>query len=265
MITNPHFSIFKGEALRKKIEKNDDYKDLEQKYSNWAEDTKKQCDKIANKYIKNTLSSNDMDNVSKSLSTYIEYCFKLAEKYSVSSQTKFLSSIMEEFLIMLFDSFINKKYPNLGLKCASECCIISSCIEDPIKNTILFEKKNIDCAIYKSQSANNQNINIPLIGIEIKTYIDKTMSDSIEFTRERLEKSNPSALYVGVAELEALSKDKIKFNKRLNKDNYFVLRNQRRLDLSECYRHDKTKMNPISPSILFKMYNNIANHMDRIT
>ncbi len=66
-------------------------------------------------------------------------------------------------------------------------------------------EKDQDYAIYRTfnisiDKANPLQIRIPVLAIEAKTYIDKTMLDSIIATAEKIKSGNPHTRFIAVAE-----------------------------------------------------------------
>lgn len=131
-----------------------------------------------------------------------------------SAQTKFRSSILEEFIYLLFRDYVNDQkkqhnngdmigsgsinaYSNLFFKAEG----FKQFVETP---QIKVNTKNQDYAIYRKceLAIGNEktSIQIPAVAVEAKTYIDKTMLDSIIATAEKLKSGNPYVRFIAIAE-----------------------------------------------------------------
>ena len=78
----------------------------------------------------------------------------------------------------------------------------SSFVETPLMN---INSKDQDFAIYRKvkislDDNNTKTVNIPCVAIESKTYIDKTMLDTIIATADKLKGGNPYTKFVAVSE-----------------------------------------------------------------
>jgi len=116
------------------------------------------------------------------------------------SQSKLRSTILEEFLYLLFKDFIKqikitipdnndvlalgsaKAYTNLYFKSKD----IKSFIEE-LETGI--NEKDQDFTIYRPVklqiNSNTREVNVPIVAVEVKTYIDKTMLEGIIATAEK--------------------------------------------------------------------------------
>lgn len=123
-----------------------------------------------------------------------------------SSQGKFRPTILEEFLYLLFKDYvelIKQRYDDndvLGsgaVKAYSNLYFKAKDFKDFIKTPeIGVNEKDQDYAIYRTfditiNDKTPLQIRIPAIAIEAKTYIDKTMLDSIIATAEKIKSGNP--------------------------------------------------------------------------
>lgn len=132
-----------------------------------------------------------------------------------SAQGKFRPTILEEFLYLLFKDYVDvvkerddednvldsgavKAYSNLYFKAKN--------FRDFIKSPeIGVNEKDQDYAIFRTfdisiNKADPLQIRIPALAIEAKTYIDKTMLDSIIATAEKIKSGNPHTRFIAVAE-----------------------------------------------------------------
>lgn len=132
-----------------------------------------------------------------------------------SSQGKFRPTILEEFLYLLFKDYvelIKQRYDDndvLGsgaVKAYSNLYFKAKDFKDFIKiPEIGVNEKDQDYAIYRTfditiNEKTPLQIRIPAIAIEAKTYIDKTMLDSIIATAEKIKSGNPHTRFIAVSE-----------------------------------------------------------------
>ena len=146
------------------------------------------------------------------------YNFLAQEGYEnlFTSQSKFRSTILEEFIYILFKDLIAdfcdklkiennelllggvKAYTNLYFKSED----LSSFVKD-IHTGI--NVKDQDFAIYREMllsinGSDAQPINLPIIAIECKTYLDKTMLEGAIATAEKIKSGNPYSKFYVVTE-----------------------------------------------------------------
>ncbi|MBQ7690545.1 MAG: Bpu10I family restriction endonuclease [Muribaculaceae bacterium] len=179
----------------------------------------KLIDKYA-EYLNVALSLND-DNKARvvklveSLNSYYNFLHTYELDNVFTAQGKFRPTILEEFLFLLFRNYVSDKiqefdaegilgsgaakaYTNIYFKARD----FRDFIESP---EIGINEKDQNFAIYRifDISINNATplkIRIPAIAIEAKTYIDKTMLDSIIATAEKIKSGNPHTRFIAVAE-----------------------------------------------------------------
>ncbi len=183
-----------------------------------------------------------------------------------SAQGKFRPTILEEFLFLLFKDYVEnikirededdvlssgavKAYSNLYFKAKN----FRNFIKSP---EIGVNEKDQDYAIYRSFdiSINNAQpikIRIPAIAIEAKTYIDKTMLDSIIATAEKIKSGNPHTRFIAVAERYDVSFAVDPAYSRI--DQIYVLRKTMR----------KSEWMDIDKDVVWKMFNDSIKHLER--
>lgn len=149
------------------------------------------------------------------LNEYYNFMHANGLDLAFSSQGKFRPTILEEFLFLLFKDYIRdmkarkdtdgvlgcgavKAYSNLYFKARD----FGEFIKAPM---IGVNEKDQDFAIYRTfdisvDGGTQMEICIPAVAMEAKTYIDKTMLDSIIATAEKLKSGNPHTRFVAVAE-----------------------------------------------------------------
>lgn len=149
------------------------------------------------------------------LNEYYNFMHNNDLENAFSSQGKFRPTILEEFLYLLFKDYVElvkQRYDDndvLGsgaVKAYSNLYFKAKDFKDFIKTPeIGVNEKDQDYAIYRTfditiNEKTPLQIRIPAIAIEAKTYIDKTMLDSIIATAEKIKSGNPHTRFIAVAE-----------------------------------------------------------------
>jgi hypothetical protein len=99
---------------------------------------------------------------------------------------------------------------------------------------------------------------IPVVAIECKTYLDKTMLEGSSRAAEDLKARNPNSLYLVVMEWIKLSSD---VNLRKYKvDQIYVLRQQKNTDREFRYEATYVK-NTINPAVVQHLFKKVRNHL----
>jgi hypothetical protein len=187
------------------------------------------------------------------------------ENVDFSPQSKFHSSVLEEFLYYLFKDFIEKlnlKIKNTsktrklllgGIRAYTNLYFSPKNIEEFIKNpSIKINEKDLDFAIYKSipitVEEREETINVPIVAIECKTYIDKTMLEGSIATAEKIKNGNPHCLFIVVTEWYSVDLMVDPAYSRI--DQIFVLRKR---------NHN----NPIYPEVVKVFFNFVKKHLEK--
>ncbi|AFY32970.1 Bpu10I family restriction endonuclease [Calothrix sp. PCC 7507] len=99
---------------------------------------------------------------------------------------------------------------------------------------------------------------IPVVAIECKTYLDKTMLEGSSRAAEDLKARNPNSLYVVLMEWIKLTSD---VNLRKYKvDQIYVLRQQKNTDREFRYEENYIK-NPMNPIVVQHLFHKIRKHL----
>lgn len=223
------------------------------------------------KYLRRMLklSSYDESSIKKKvdyLNEYYNFMHDNEFENAFSSQGKFRPTILEEFLFLLFKDYvglIKKRYDDndvLGsgaVKAYSNLYFKAKDFEDFIKKPeIGVNEKDQDFAIYRTfditinEKAPLQ-IRIPAIAIEAKTYIDKTMLDSIIATAEKIKSGNPHTRFIAVSERYDVSYSVDPAYSRI--DQIYILRKSMR----------KSEWVDISADVVWKLFHETVKHLER--
>lgn len=132
-----------------------------------------------------------------------------------TSQGKLRPTILEEFMYLLFKDYVivlKDKFGDMdnviesgSAKAYTNLYFTSGDFGTFVKSpTIEINVKDQDFAIYRNFSLNvngkTLDIKIPVVAIENKTYIDKTMLEGIISTAEKIKTGNPYSLFIAVTE-----------------------------------------------------------------
>lgn len=201
------------------------------------------------------------------LNEYYNYIHNNEYDKLFSSQSKFRSTILEEFLFLLFKDLVQyykskfhdtddvlasgsvKAYTNLYFKSKNLPDFISS-------PAIGINQKDQDFAIYRTfdisiNGEKPKKIQIPAVAIEAKTYIDKTMLDAIIATAEKLKSGNPHTRFVAVAERYDVSFDVDPAYSRI--DQIYILRKSMR----------KNEWEDIDSQVVLRLFQETKKHLER--
>lgn len=183
-----------------------------------------------------------------------------------TAQGKFRPTILEEFLFLLFKNYVSSKIEEFqakdimdsgAVKAYSNIYFKARDFQNFIENPeIGVNEKDQDYAIYRTFNITVNDdcplkIRIPAIAIEAKTYIDKTMLDSIIATAEKLKSGNPHTRFIAVAERYDVSFAVDPAYSRI--DQIYVLRKAMR----------KQEWSDIDANVVWRLYNETITHLER--
>ncbi len=185
-----------------------------------------------------------------------------------TSQSKFRPTILEEFMFYLFRDYLEEKKNEIGNeanqvlklgspKAYSNLYFKAKNIADFINSPqIGINQKDQDFAIYRTLELKIDNkvfqTNIPIISIENKTYIDKTMLEGSIATAEKIKSGNPYSFFCIVTESYDVSFDVDPAYSRI--DQIYVLRKSKRSESSN---------QPIHPDVVIKLFKDSKEHFEK--
>lgn len=243
--------------------------------SRMSNEQKKGFERITEKYyeyLKANLNvkGNTYDNVKSRVSmlnSYYNFFHDNGYDNLFSSQGKFRSTILEEFMYLLFKDLveeINKKHPSKKLCCGSSKAYanlfftaknLNEFIENP---TIGINQKDQDFAIYRNLVVSIDDktfeVKMPIVAVECKTYIDKTMLEGSIATAEKIKSGNPYALFFIVTENYDVSLDVDPAYSRI--DQVFVLRKCTRKSMDDNWKN-------ISADVLWPLVAQVKDYFKR--
>jgi Bpu10I restriction endonuclease len=186
-----------------------------------------------------------------------------------TSQGKFRPTILEEFMYILFKDLINEVKVNLedaknnlrvgSTRAYTNLFFSGSNFQEFVNSPqIGINDKDQDFAIYRPISitigdSNSINTNLPIVAIENKTYIDKTMLEGSIATAEKVKSGNPYSLFFIVTENYDVD---LKVDPIYSKiDQIYVLRKSKRAK--------NQPMQPIYSDVLVDLVSEVRIHLTR--
>lgn len=152
----------------------------------------------------------------KLLNNYYNFMFEQDYDNLFTSQSKFRPTILEEFMYLLFRDMVESLRIKIkgetkdlilgGVKAYTNLYFKSQDLESFVKNLHTgINVKDQDFAIYRELSLaingmEEQVVNLPIISIECKTYLDKTMLEGAIATAEKIKMGNPHSKFYVITE-----------------------------------------------------------------
>ena len=185
---------------------------------------------------------------------------KTDNKKIFSAQSKFESTIIEEFLCRILKNRFGNDVLHYGPVQAYSSLYFSYSDTSSFKQgvEIKLNVKNQDVGIYKREELRVNNdkthtVSVPIVCIECKTYLDKTMYEGSVATANRIKLGNPYCTFIIVTETYDIKKDVDIETSRI--DNIYVLRKQRRSDYNK-------NPNPIFADVIQSLLDFIRSKLD---
>ncbi len=181
-----------------------------------------------------------------------------------SAQSKLRPTIIEEFLYYIFKDLPLFEHNQdasavlmLGEARASYCNLYFSppSLQDFLKRPFIrVNVKDQDFAIYRKVTlqadSESKSVQVPVVAIECKTYLDKTMLEGAIATAEKIKGGNPHCLFVIVTEEYDVSYEVDPAYSRI--DQIYVLRKGKR-------RHG----GPIASDVVWSLFQEVKCHLER--
>lgn len=187
-----------------------------------------------------------------------------------SPQSKFHSTILEEFLYYLFrdlleelnerarrDSATAQRMDIGGIRAYSNLYFAPENFQAFLQSPRMrVNEKDQDFAIYRrvavKADGEQRTIHVPVVSIECKTYIDKTMLEGSIATAEKIKTGNPYCLFAVVTEWYDVSYEVDPKYSRI--DQIYVLRREKRRS---------GKSNPIHWEVVLDLFELVRGHLQR--
>jgi hypothetical protein len=250
-----HKSNIEGK-LKKEKGKNQEYiKEIKKKYSEWISKIDALKDRIDDEAIKKKVQD---------LSEYKDFIdqpkFKKnqVDNNGWTAQSKLHSTVLEEFMYHLLNVIpvLKNGQFNLGpIKAYSNLFFAPRNINSFTEMSgLMVNEKDQDFAISKEIlikiGDEEKKINIPIISIENKTFLDKTMLDGSIATAAKIKSGNPYCFFSIVCETYEVSEEI---------DPQYT-------DIDQIYSLRKStkrgSSNPIQADIILDLFSTVKNHLD---
>ena len=244
-----HKSNIDGKLKKEKGENQELIKEIKIKYDEWIDKINLLQDKTDEDSIKKKVED---------LSEYKNFIDQPKFKKAFSAQTKLHSTVLEEFMYHLLNKLpaIKNGQFNLGpIKAYSNLFFAPKNLDSFNKQSgLTINEKDQDFAISKEILIKIDNeekkINIPIVSIENKTFLDKTMLDGSIATADKIKSGNPYCLFFIVCETYEVGKQV---------DPQYT-------DIDQIYslrKSDKRgSRDPFQAEIVLDLFNKVKNHLD---
>ncbi|MFH1708715.1 MAG: Bpu10I family restriction endonuclease [Planctomycetota bacterium] len=235
-------------------------KDIKKRYEQWKRLNEEITGITDDAIIKRVELLNDYKNFIDSP----KYKKEKGNQGGFTSQSKLHSTVLEEFMYFLFKDIprLQGKYIEYGPANAYANLYFAPANIDAFeKHTgITINTKNQDFAIskeiiIKSQAHNDaleefNRIYVPIVSIECKTYIDKTMLEGSVATAEKIKRGNPYSLFLIVTETYDVSMDVDPKYSQI--DQIYVLRKQTRRG---------GELHPFANDVVIELFQKVERHI----
>ena len=197
----------------------------------------------------NGITRDDIDRKVALLNGYYPSVESFGALHRITSQAKFRPTVLEEFC-----GFLLKDIPEiqrLDLDFFNKG-VFAGIVLDREGNAKI-KTKDIDFCIGKRFDVNigeeQYPIIIPVIAIECKTYIDKTMLSEAQFTAQKMKQGSPNVKVYCVSERNEIDVDEVPTKGRSPLDQIFVIRG--------------ITTNPVSSNAVFDFFNEVKTSLER--
>lgn len=203
---------------------------------------------------------------------WINECLPDFEKYykflredrnkKFSHQSDFLSSLVPEFLYQLYSKFVISKFPDLEITTQKDIDIDISFL--PYHELPMVVKhKRVDVAIIKTIPLKIDeaeiDFNITMVGVEVKTNLDKNMISGVEYSVDRLKKTFPLSKFYLISEFADFAFEKQNYASS-QIDEIIILRKQKRSEV----RRDITLIKDINVELVSSHIDEVMNFLESV-
>lgn len=203
---------------------------------------------------------NIFEEASRLINEYLIKLYKAQNDYNIDPRSKFRSSFLEEISTYLFkdlslitdETFVihNKKiYAGMKVNNQMHIDILSKDVDFCIGKKVILKVE------YTKESDNIQEIPIivPVICVEVKTYLDATMFGEAQFSSKQIKNASPNVKTYVLMEYNEVKKEKIiaaRYDNNLNE--MFVLRSGSKKN------DDSLNPRPLDSKALLEYYKEIS-------
>jgi len=196
----------------------------------------------------------------KLLSDYYDNANSFNSGEWINAQSKFRPSILEEFCGFLFKDLPKISELNLGFynKKIFAGLALNSEGEAKIKT------KDIDFCIGKHFAVNfgdqTEDLIIPVIAIECKTYTDKTMLNEAQFTAQKLKQGSPNTKVYILSEGNQVKSSEIPQRGQTPLDQIFILRELKERSLWR--RKNRKEWKELNKEAIYEFFTQVSNDLN---
>lgn len=187
-----------------------DYKGLKNKLKSFHKNEYSEMRRKLSEISFNSLKPTEFEKASKIIDSYLEKVNHQVREHGITSQSKFRSTFIEEISTYLFKEIPEIKNKTFGVYNSGVYAGIK------IKNngTIDVLKKDVDVCIGKEvkikiDNGPIQSLIVPIIAVEVKTFLDATMFGEVQFSSKMIKNATPQVKTYVLMEYNAVGKDKI--------------------------------------------------------
>ena len=202
---------------------------------------------IYNKSIKNSLSKKDFKNTAYLYNEYKKFIQIKNKELKYTSQSKFESTVLESFVseilisVLLNNNLDNENLVIGGQKNYSKMLFTPKNFKDYVEDlNYIVEVKDQDASISRKIKIKINNsekeIFVPIVAIECKTYLDKTMLEGSMSTASKIKSGNPYCYFAIITEAYEVGKDIDMIGSNLNQ--IFVLTKSKRRNKDTEIKYD---------------------------
>jgi hypothetical protein len=193
----------------------------------------------------------DIDQKVSFLNEYYPHVDALVSLHHITSQAKFRPTVLEEFCGFLLKDIpeirrLNLDFFNKG--------VFAGIVLDRDGNAKI-KTKDIDFCIGKKFDVNisedRYHIIIPVIAIECKTYIDKTMLSEAQFTAQKMKQGSPNVKVYCVSERNEIDVNEVPTKGRTPLDQIFIIRGR--------------TTNPVNSDAVFEFFNEVKTALEKLS
>lgn len=242
---------------------------IRDKYDKWKKENMQLIGPVA------TPAEDDSNIIAKRvklLNDYKDFIDQKVYAEAFDSRSNLHSTVLEEFCYYLFKDLVSSISSEalIGKSHAFKDIFYNSTsyIEMVSRPSFLIEKKDHDFVIgvsiegrFKCKGGSQEqieNLQIPAVAIECKTYLDKTMLEGASSAASQLLVVNPNSLYIVLSEWLKLT-DSINL-KKYNVDQIYVLRKQKNTDRKYRLEAGYSK-NPIYLDVVENLFDMVRTHL----
>jgi hypothetical protein len=218
-------------------------------------------------YISEIQKLNKTSDAKKWIATALKHFEKYyseikSAKFKIfSHQSDFLSSLLPEFLYLLYNKFVIAKFKGFVIETQKDLVIDLSFLPYST-SAVNFKSKRVDVAILKPClfAVNKQKLNdfhIAMIAVEVKTNLDKNMISGVEYSVQRLKRTFPLCKYYLISELADFAYNKQNYAASAI-DEILITRKQKRSEV----RQDASKLKAIDADLIHNHLTEVLAYLD---